>query len=52
MRYLAKREAAYEHPRHVLDGVRSLIVLAMNYRTVEPGADHHRSGAGLALCVG
>ena len=36
MRYLAKREAAYEHPRHVLEGVRSLIVLAMNYRTVEP----------------
>jgi len=36
MRYLAGRAAAYEHPRHVLDGTRSLVVLAMNYRTVEP----------------
>ncbi len=36
MHFLAKREAAYEHPRHVLEGVRSLLVLAMNYRTVEP----------------
>ncbi|HVU88592.1 MAG TPA: tRNA epoxyqueuosine(34) reductase QueG [Pirellulales bacterium] len=36
MHYLAKREAAYEHPRHVLDGARSLLVLAMNYRTAEP----------------
>ncbi len=36
MHYLAKREPAYEHPRHVLDGVRSLLVLAMNYRTAEP----------------
>jgi epoxyqueuosine reductase len=36
MHYLAKREAAYQHPHHVLDGARSLIVLAMNYRTVDP----------------
>jgi len=45
MHYLAKREAAYEHPRHVLDGVRSLLVLAMNYRTVEPC--HPLPGQGL-----
>jgi epoxyqueuosine reductase len=36
MDYLPRREAAYEHPRHVLDGARSLLVLAMNYRTDEP----------------
>lgn len=36
MDYLPRREAAYEHPRHVLDGARSLLVLAMNYRTDDP----------------
>ena len=36
MHYLPSRAAAYEHPRHVLDGCRSLLVLAMPYRTVEP----------------
>jgi len=36
MHYLADREAAYEHPRHVLDGVRGLLMLAMNYRTDDP----------------
>lgn len=38
MSYLATRAAAYEHPGHVLDGARSLLVLAMNYRTAEPTA--------------
>ncbi len=36
MRYLADRADAYEHPRHVLDGVQSILMLAANYRTVEP----------------
>ena len=36
MTYLSSRADAYAHPRHVLDGVRSLIVLAMNYRTTDP----------------
>ena len=36
MDYLASRADAYTHPGHVLDGVRSLMVLACNYRTVEP----------------
>jgi epoxyqueuosine reductase len=36
MPYLADRREAYEHPRHVLDGARSIIMLAMNYRTAEP----------------
>ncbi len=36
MRYLADRKAAYEHPRHVLDGVHSLLLLATSYRTEEP----------------
>ena len=31
MDYLDNRRAAYEHPRHVLDGARSIVMLAMNY---------------------
>lgn len=38
MHYLADRRAAYEHPRHVLDGVRSVLMLTLNYRTFEPTA--------------
>lgn len=36
MSYLPSRAAAYEHPRYVLDGSRSLVVMAMNYRTNTP----------------
>lgn len=36
MTYLPDRSAAYEHPRHVLEGARSLLVMAMNYRTDPP----------------
>lgn len=36
MQYLSDRRAAYAHPRHVLDGVRSLVVLGQGYRTLEP----------------
>lgn len=38
MQYLADRAEAYEHPRHVLDGVRSVVMLALNYRTAEAAA--------------
>jgi epoxyqueuosine reductase len=36
MHYMAARAEAYEHPRHVLDGVRSLLMLGMVYRTADP----------------
>jgi epoxyqueuosine reductase len=36
MRYLDDRRGAYAHPRHVLEGVRSLVVLGHGYRTEEP----------------
>jgi epoxyqueuosine reductase len=36
MRYLTDRESAYEHPRHVLEGARSILMLAMPYRTTKP----------------
>jgi epoxyqueuosine reductase len=36
MHYLANRREAYDHPRHVLDGVHSIVMLAMYYRTSEP----------------
>jgi epoxyqueuosine reductase len=36
MHYLADRREAYRHPRHVLDGVRSVVMLAMEYRSTEP----------------
>jgi epoxyqueuosine reductase len=36
MRFLTDRTAAYEHPNSILDGVRSLVMLGMSYRTEEP----------------
>lgn len=38
MNYLADRAAAYADPNLVLSGVRSILVLAMPYRTTEPQA--------------
>src|SRR5436190_7185279 len=38
MHYLADRREAYSDPNRVLDGVRSIIMLAMNYRTATPTA--------------
>lgn len=36
MHYLRARQPAYEHPRSVLDGVRSLVMLTLNYDTEPP----------------
>ena len=36
MHYLSRREAAYAHPENVMASVRSVIMLAVNYRTEEP----------------
>lgn len=36
MHYLADRRDAYADPQRVLEGVRSVLMLAMNYRSAEP----------------
>ncbi|MDA0835357.1 MAG: tRNA epoxyqueuosine(34) reductase QueG [Planctomycetota bacterium] len=36
MQYLADREEAYRHPSSVLPGVKSVLMLAMNYRSTDP----------------
>jgi epoxyqueuosine reductase len=36
MDYLTRRRDAYHDPTSVLDGARSIVMLAMNYRTAEP----------------
>jgi epoxyqueuosine reductase len=36
MAYLPARREAYEHPRHVLDGVRSILMLGLPYGTTQP----------------
>lgn len=36
MHYLADRLEAYGHPSHVLEGVKSILMLGVNYRSVEP----------------
>ena len=36
MHYLAERQEAYQHPRHVLEGARSIVMLGMNYATELP----------------
>lgn len=33
MHYFRERQEAYSHPRHVLDGVTSIVMLGMNYQT-------------------
>jgi epoxyqueuosine reductase len=38
MRWMSDRADAYEHPQHMLPGVRSLLMLAVSYRTAEPVA--------------
>jgi epoxyqueuosine reductase len=37
MHYLSERAEAYSHPRYVLEGVRTIVVLLQAYRTEEPG---------------
>ncbi len=44
MHYLPNRAEAYTHPRHVLEGVRSIVMLAFDYRTVEPAAPQPGQG--------
>jgi epoxyqueuosine reductase len=36
MHYLTERREAYAHPSRVLEGVRSILMLALPYRTAEP----------------
>lgn len=38
MHYLEDRQSAYQHPQYVLEGVRSLFVVAHNYQTCPPRA--------------
>jgi epoxyqueuosine reductase len=38
MEYLSRRETAYETPYAVLESVRSIVILGLNYRTEEPAA--------------
>jgi epoxyqueuosine reductase len=44
MHYLADRREAYGHPRNVLEGARSVVMLAMNYRTEEPATPQAGEG--------
>lgn len=44
MHYLADRREAYAHPHSVLDGARSIVMLAMNYRTAEPASTQPGQG--------
>lgn len=38
MHYLADRREAYDHPRHLLDGARSVVMLTMEYQSEPPAA--------------
>ncbi len=52
MQYLEKRASAYSHPSHVLDGCRSVLMLALPYRTVEPSVTGHESGKVARYALG
>src|SRR5262245_42696618 len=44
MRYMQRNAQAREHPRSILNGVRSVIMVAMNYRTVDPATPRPLEG--------
>ena len=48
MQYLSDRATAYEHPKHVLHDVRSIVILGMNYHT--GGGEKPNTGTGLVSC--
>jgi epoxyqueuosine reductase len=50
MAYIERREEAYAHPRSVLDGVRSIVMLGINYNTGERGPSE--KGGETASVVG
>jgi epoxyqueuosine reductase len=52
MQYLEKRAPAYSHPVHVLEGCRSLLMLALPYRTVEPTELNEASGQVARYALG
>lgn len=43
MHYMPRREAAYAHPEHVMPGVRSVIMLAVNYKSQDETDRHEPS---------
>ncbi len=51
MKYLDRREEAYSHPRHVMPAVRSVIMLAANYRTADPLPAESLHRPGVAVCL-
>lgn len=44
MHYLPERAEAYAHPRHVMEGARSVLMLAMNYTTAPPQTPNRVEG--------
>ncbi|MEX1230272.1 MAG: tRNA epoxyqueuosine(34) reductase QueG [Planctomycetaceae bacterium] len=44
MQYLSDREEAYRHPSSMLVGVRSVLMLAMNYRSADPSPTEEGHG--------
>ena len=44
MQYIERREEAYAHPGGVLESARSVIMLAINYRTAEPAEPEPTQG--------
>ena len=52
MEYLPRRRDAYAHPRHVLEGCRTLVMLTLDYRTAAPPAVPAGSGRVAAYAWG
>lgn len=45
MSYISRREAAYEHPQHVMPAVKSVVMLSLNYQTEERTSPGPTEGA-------
>jgi epoxyqueuosine reductase len=50
MTYLERRQAAYEHPRHVLDGAKSVVMLGINYNTQQSRCERISHAAREETC--
>ena len=51
MEYLNARREAYSSPSHVMEGARSIVMLALSYQTAEPNPVRPGTGSAPSSCT-